>query len=161
MMLQAFILSSLGDGDRRMAGAQEFMASLGSTVGKMVLSSLTSFQSAGTRHTCELGTSHQSVVKPFMDWPEIQMIQRNFLKSQRIRTLYPSVDPFTGITREDSEHQVSACGLSCVRASSQCLSSTQKPSLFSLGHNFFFLLCAETNSGKKYIPSKGLPGFRN
>lgn len=56
------------------------MASLGGTVGKMMLSSLTSFQSAGTRHTCELGTSHQSVVKPFMDWPEIQMIQRNFFK---------------------------------------------------------------------------------
>lgn len=127
------------------------MASLGGTMGKMMLSS---FQSAGTQHTCELGTSHQSVVRPFMDWPEIQMIQRNFLKSQRIRTLYPSVDPFTGITREGSEHQVSACGLSCVRASSQRLSSTQKPSLFSLGHNFFFLLCAETNSGKKY-PKQG------
>lgn len=74
------------------------MAILGSTLGKMMLSSLTSFQSAGTQHTCELGISHQSVVKPFMDWPEIQMIQRIFLKSQRIRTLYPTVDLFTGIT---------------------------------------------------------------
>lgn len=145
-----------------MAWAQEFMASLGNTVRKV--DAEFPDQPSQCWNTAQLWAGHFSSISS----QAIHRLARNindtkdfffFKVSENKDTASLPVDPFTGITWEDSECQVSACGRSCVRTSSQSLNSTQKPSLFSLGRSFFFLLCTETNSGEKNILSEGLPGF--